>query len=163
MYLPFAPTPMPPSLGLESDQVWSEGRKLWALPHGHHQAYPQGPRGLLQFCLCPHYMPPSQDLSPLSLHSKLSYCSLHKARDHKLEMCASNWFDQNNIKEKKFFCPGWHGSVDWAPACKPKGCQFDSWCGPGPPLGVCKSQSSLVHQCFSPSLFSYLSLSLRNK
>ena len=42
--------------------------------------------------------------------------------------------------------PGWNGSVNWVPACEPKGCWFNSCqvtclCfGPGPQLGVCKGQ-----------------------
>ena len=40
--------------------------------------------------------------------------------------------------------PGWCGSVDWAPACKSKGCWFDSQSGhmlglqAGSPVGACK-------------------------
>ena len=30
--------------------------------------------------------------------------------------------------------PGWCGSVDWVPACEPKGCQFDSQSGHTPGL-----------------------------
>ena len=30
--------------------------------------------------------------------------------------------------------PGWCGSVDWVPVCKPKGCQFDSLSGHMPGL-----------------------------
>ena len=33
-----------------------------------------------------------------------------------------------------FFCPGWCGSVDCMPACKPKGCWFDSQSGHMPGL-----------------------------
>ena len=32
------------------------------------------------------------------------------------------------------FSPGWCGSVDWAPACEPKGRQFDSQSGHMPGL-----------------------------
>ena len=35
---------------------------------------------------------------------------------------------------KKMQCPGWCGSVDWAPACKPKGYWFNSWSGHMPEL-----------------------------
>ena len=28
--------------------------------------------------------------------------------------------------KKNEICPGWYSSVDWARACQPKGCQFDS-------------------------------------
>ena len=35
---------------------------------------------------------------------------------------------------KKYFSPGWCGSVDWAPACEPKGRQFDSQSGHKPGL-----------------------------
>ena len=44
------------------------------------------------------------------------------------------------------FSPGWCGSVDWAPACEPKGRRFNSWVGhmsmlwASPQLGVCKRQ-----------------------
>ena len=32
------------------------------------------------------------------------------------------------------FNPGWCGSMDWVPACEPKGCQFDSQSGHMPGL-----------------------------
>ena len=35
---------------------------------------------------------------------------------------------------KMFFCPDWCGSVDWVPACEPKGCWFDSQSGYMPRL-----------------------------
>ena len=60
-------------------------------------------------------------------------------------------------------------ALDWAPACEPKGCWFNSQlgtclgCGPGPQLGICEKQLiyvSLAHRCFSPSISPFLSLSL---
>ena len=63
----------------------------------------------------------------------------------------------------KFCSPGWGGSVDWVPACKPKGHRFDSQSGHIPGLWarslVGGAQETTTHWYFSPSL----SLSLKNK
>ena len=65
---------------------------------------------------------------------------------------------------KTYFVFGWCGSVDWVPACKPEGCQFDSQLGCMPavrarsPVGAV--QEATTH-CFSPSLSSSLPLSLK--
>ena len=62
--------------------------------------------------------------------------------------------------------PGWWGSVDWVPSCKPKDRRFDSQWGQVPALwarslveGV---QKATTHWCFSPS-FSLLSPLSKNK
>ena len=58
--------------------------------------------------------------------------------------------------------PGWCGSVDWALACKPRGCWFESQSGHMPglqALRVSKRQLihvSLAHWCFSPVLRLFL-------
>ena len=68
----------------------------------------------------------------------------------------------SNFIDNKSLRPGWCGSVDWVPACEPKGCWFDSQSGhmpglgPGPQLGACERpliDVSPTHWCFSPSLF----------
>ena len=67
------------------------------------------------------------------------------------------------LKKKK--SPGWCGSVDWAAACEPKGCWFDShsrhipglW-AESPVGGV---QEAATYWCFSPSLCSSLPLFLK--
>ena len=66
------------------------------------------------------------------------------------------------------FSPVWCSSVDWAPAYKPKGCQFDSQSGhmPGlqPRSPVWGVWEATTHWCFFPSLSPSLLLSLkRNK
>ena len=64
-------------------------------------------------------------------------------------------------------CPGWCGSVGWAPACKPKSHWFDSHlgCMPGlwarSPVASQPSDISLSHWCFSPSSSPSLPLSLK--
>ena len=74
----------------------------------------------------------------------------------------------NATSKIRHTCPGWWGSVDWAPACELKGCWFDPWsehtpgCGPGPQVGACKRQPmdvSLSHRCFSPFLPPFFSKS----
>ena len=59
----------------------------------------------------------------------------------------------------KTYSPGWCGSVDRMPACKPSGCWFDFQsgtclgCRPASQLGACERQPinvSLAHPCFSP-------------
>ena len=49
-------------------------------------------------------------------------------------------FSLRILRFRKQFSPVWCGSVDWAPACKPKGCRFDSQSGHMP--GV-RAQSPL--------------------
>ena len=53
-------------------------------------------------------------------------------------------------------CPGWCGSVDWEPACEPKGRWFNSQSGHMPGLRarspVGGTWEATTHQCFSPSL-----------
>ena len=54
------------------------------------------------------------------------------------------------------FCPGWCGSMDWAPACKPKGHWFNSMSGHMPGLRARSPAGSRDRQPhiegFSPSL-----------
>ena len=56
--------------------------------------------------------------------------------------------------QDRLFSPGWCGSVDWAPACKPKGYWFDSQSGHMPglqarsPVGGMREATS---QCLSLS------------
>ena len=62
--------------------------------------------------------------------------------------------------------PGWCGSVDWVPACEPKGHQFDSQSGHMPGLQarspVGSTREATTHWCFftslSPSLPLYLKI-----
>ena len=60
---------------------------------------------------------------------------------------------------KLLFCPGWCGSVDWAPACKAKGHWFNSQAGhrlglwARSPVGG--TQEATTHWCFSPFLPSF--------
>ena len=65
----------------------------------------------------------------------------------------------------KYFCPGWHSSVDWAWACEPKGHRFYSQSGHTPGLWamspVGDSWGATTHWCFSPSLSLSLPLSLK--
>ena len=64
-----------------------------------------------------------------------------------------------------FYCPIWHGSVDWTPGCEAKGGWFDSQSGHMPrlqarsPIGG--AQEAATHWCFSLSLSPSLSLSLK--
>ena len=66
---------------------------------------------------------------------------------------------------KEFFCSGCWCSVDWAPACKPKGLQFNSQSGHMPglharsPIGG--TWEAITHWCVSPSLSPSLPLSLK--
>ena len=50
-------------------------------------------------------------------------------------------------------CPGWCGSVDWAPVCKPKGRWFDSQSGhmPGWQARSPVGHETTTHWCFSSS------------
>ena len=75
-----------------------------------------------------------------------------------------------HVRESPRLCqkksgPGWCGSVDWAQACEPKGCWFNSQSGHMPglqaksPVGA--AQEATTHWCFSPSLSTFLSLSLK--
>ena len=61
--------------------------------------------------------------------------------------------------------PGRCGSVDWAPACKPKGCHFNSQSGHMPGLWVRSpvwgSQEATTYWCFSPFLSPSLPLFLK--
>ena len=65
-----------------------------------------------------------------------------------------NW---NYKQSKKLFSPDWCGSVDWAPACKPKSGRFNSQSGHM--LGLqAKSlvggmREATTYWWFSPSLF----------
>ena len=71
-----------------------------------------------------------------------------------------------NIQVKKHCSgPGWCDSGDWAPACKPKGCWFNSQSGHMPGLqarspigGTCEATTLW---CFSPSLSPSLPLPLK--
>ena len=60
--------------------------------------------------------------------------------------------------------PGWCGSADWVPACKLKGCRFDSQSGHIPRLWVLsavRAHTEATDCCFSlTSMFLSLSLSL---
>ena len=60
--------------------------------------------------------------------------------------------------------PGWCGSVNWAPACKPKVCQFDSQPGHMPGLQArspVRGVREPTNQCFYPSLSPSLPLCLK--
>ena len=67
--------------------------------------------------------------------------------------------------KKRRSSPGWCGSVDWVPACKPKRHWFHSQSGRMPGLGARSSVGSVweatTHRCFSPSLSPSLPLSLK--
>ena len=67
-------------------------------------------------------------------------------------------------QEVKRVAPGWCSSVDWAWACKPKGCWFDSQLGHMPGLQtrspVGDTWGATTHWCFSPSPSPSLPLSL---
>ena len=93
--------------------------------------------------------------------------------------CSFSWVMSNinfcfpatwrSFHHKKRKCgPGWCGSVDWAPACESKGCQFDSQSGHilGLPAKSCPptggAWEATTHWCFSPS-FSFPSLLTKNK
>ena len=56
----------------------------------------------------------------------------------------------------KISSSGWYGSVDWAPACKPKGHQFNFQSAHMPGLQarfpVQGRREATTHWCFSPSL-----------
>ena len=62
-------------------------------------------------------------------------------------------------------CPGWCSSVDWAWACEPKGCWFNSQSGHMPGLQarspVVDAWEATTHWCFFPSLSPSLPLSLK--
>ena len=62
-------------------------------------------------------------------------------------------------------CPGWCGSVDWTPACAPKGHGFNSQSGHMPGVQarspVAGTRGATTHWCFSPSLSLSLPLSLK--
>ena len=78
----------------------------------------------------------------------------------------SNMWPQNDLWLKRdVWYPGWCSSVDWAPACRPKGCQFDSQSGHMPGLQarspVGGTQEATTHWFFSPSLSPSLPLSLK--
>ena len=61
-----------------------------------------------------------------------------------------------NSTKSHFFSPDWCGSVDWAPACKPKRHQFDSQSGQVPGVRarstVGGAPEAITHWCISPSL-----------
>ena len=65
------------------------------------------------------------------------------------------FYRKNEIKIK-YFCPGWCGSVDWAPACEPKDRWFDSQSGHRPGLQarlpVGGAWEATTHWSFSSSL-----------
>ena len=54
-------------------------------------------------------------------------------------------------------CPGWCGSVDWVPACKPKGCRFNSQSGHMPGL---QARSAVGQHVRGKHTLMFLSLSL---
>ena len=64
-----------------------------------------------------------------------------------------------------WYSPGWCGSVDWVPACEPKGHWFDSQSGHMPGLWarspVGGAREATTHWCFSLSLSLSLPLSLK--
>ena len=77
--------------------------------------------------------------------------------------------ERRNLKFKFVHCPGWCGSVDWAPSCEPKGRWCDSQSGhsPGlrarPPDGDVREavDVSLAQWCFSPCLSPSLALPIK--
>ena len=68
---------------------------------------------------------------------------------------------------EKDMLPGWCSSVDWAPACEPKGHRFNSQSGQVPGLQAgspfVSVQEAATHWCFSPTLSPSLALSLKIK
>ena len=61
--------------------------------------------------------------------------------------CVIAWCLKSNICTlilKYCSCPGWCGSVDWVPACEPKGCQFNSQSGHMPRLQARSPVGGLV-------------------
>ena len=72
----------------------------------------------------------------------------------------------NEIKKKNcLLSPGWCGSVDWVPACEPKGYRFDSQSGHMPGLWarspVGGAREATTHWCLSLSPSPSLPLSLK--
>ena len=72
---------------------------------------------------------------------------------------------QSGPFKKGEMSPSWCRSVDWARACKPKGCGFDSQSEHMPGLWdrspVGGEWQATTHWCFSPSLSPSLPLSLK--
>ena len=79
----------------------------------------------------------------------------------KVYKCLDSFWDIGELFSKLFVAnlkptkhPGWCGSVDWVPACKPKGRWFDSQSGHMPglwarsPVGGAREETT--HWCFSP-------------
>ena len=70
-----------------------------------------------------------------------------------------------NIIKIFIYSPGWCGSVDWAPACKPKSHRFSSQSGHTPGLRARSPVGDVwevtTHWCFSPSFSPSLPLCLK--
>ena len=86
------------------------------------------------------------------------------ACDFSINMCRQVILEMSELV-KNYFSPGWSSSVDWAPACKPKGHWFHAqsrthaWvAGQVPSRGV---QEETTHWCLSPSLSPPLPLCLK--
>ena len=84
---------------------------------------------------------------------------------HCFPLSVEDWYTQIYIRIFSSLDPGWCGSVDWVPACEPKGHRFDSQSGHMPglqarsPIGGV--QEATTHWCFSPSLSPSLLLCLK--
>ena len=79
--------------------------------------------------------------------------------------CASKKMPGKSFIKLLTVGPGWCGSADWVPACKPKGRRFDSQSGHMPGLRtrspVGGTWEATAHPCFSPSLSLSLPLSVK--
>ena len=106
-----------------------------------------------------------------SKNCSLGNCGLPTARSELCSSIPSMFSYQATCKyqglehiESERNSPGWCGSVDWVPACKAKGHQFDSQSGHMPGMWarspIAGMSEATTHWCFSPSL-PCLSLSLK--
>ena len=95
---------------------------------------------------------------------------LHHRRCFIPRTIPQQWFLNSVVKNYTLLkiienSPGSCGSVDWALACKPKGCQLDSQSGHMPGLQARSPVGGVweatTHWCFSPSLPPSLPLSLK--
>ena len=121
-------------------------------------ARPQNPR-LKCFC--------SRTSSSFTCQSQLLHCTgrtVFRGIFSSLYLASqtpSSFLCKNHIKST-FSCPGWCGSVDWVPACEPKGHWINSQSGRMPVLQARSPVGDVqeaTHWCFSPSLSPSLPLS----
>ena len=93
----------------------------------------------------------------------INYCTIHLMNNYKPSFVHPIFRAYHLCLKYKSTSSGWCCSVDGAPACEPKSCQFNSWSGilPGllarPPGGALLEATT--HWCFSPSLSPSLPLS----